>query len=128
MYNSDDPRSLDYKRIYNKTPINWKRFAIILIINFIIILISFLIYNNILFLLLIEILYLGLVIKYLLILMIKIYQKIAPINIRSKCRFEPSCSNYMLICLEKYGFFKGFKKGIIRIKRCNINDGGYDYP
>lgn len=128
MYRSDDPRSLYYKRIYNKTPINWKRFVIIIIINFIIILILFLIFNNILFLLLVEMVYIGLISKYILILMIKLYQKISPISIRSKCRFEPSCSNYMLTCLEKYGFFKGLKKGIIRIKRCNISDGGYDYP
>ena len=35
------------------------------------------------------------------------------------CRFYPSCSNYAIIALQKYGFFKGMKLSINRIKRCN---------
>ncbi|MEK6956164.1 MAG: membrane protein insertion efficiency factor YidD [Nanoarchaeota archaeon] len=46
------------------------------------------------------------------------------------CRFYPSCSNYGIIALEKYGFFKGWYKTLFRIKRCHPNnfDSCVDYP
>lgn len=59
---------------------------------------------------------------------IKLYQKYAPDSLRNKCRFEPSCSEYMILAIEKYGLINGVKKGICRLKRCNINGGGYDFP
>ena len=128
MNNSDDPRSFDYHRIYNKTPINFFKFFMVIMI-YLLILIPFLVFEySKWYFLLFTFLYFLINIKNFLLLSIKIYQYVAPISIRSKCRFEPSCSNYMLICLEKYGLIKGIKKGIGRIKRCNINDGGYDYP
>jgi len=34
------------------------------------------------------------------------------------CRFYPSCSNYAILALEKYGFLKGWYLAIKRIKRC----------
>jgi len=48
----------------------------------------------------------------------------------SKCRFYPSCSNYGLLALEKYGFVKGWYKTINRILRCKPNnyDSCIDYP
>ena len=128
MKTCNDPRSYDYPRVYNKEPINKKRLFIILFIDLIISIITYLLSKNVLITLLVNFIYYLLLLKYVLILIVKIYQKVAPISIRSKCRFEPSCSNYMLMSLEKYGLFKGLKKGINRLKRCNINDGGYDYP
>lgn len=59
---------------------------------------------------------------------VRIYQRFAPDKVRMKCRFEPSCSEYMITSIEKYGVIKGAAKGINRLKRCNINGGGYDYP
>lgn len=59
---------------------------------------------------------------------IKLYQKYAPDSLRNKCRFEPSCSEYMILAIERYGLIKGLKKGICRLKRCNIDGGGYDSP
>lgn len=35
------------------------------------------------------------------------------------CRFYPSCSNYGLMALKNYGFFKGWMKTIWRVLRCN---------
>jgi len=128
MNKCGDPRSYDYNRIYNKEPINKKRLILIIIIDMIISLIVWFLFENILLVVLINFIYYLLLLKYILIFIIKIYQKFAPISIRSKCRFEPSCSNYMLQSVEKYGLFKGLKKGINRLKRCNTNDGGYDYP
>ena len=128
MKNSDDPTSIYYDRKYNKEPINKKRLIIIISACLIISILIYLLTYKILYILIFNIIYYLVLLKYVLIFIVKMYQKIAPISIREKCRFEPSCSNYMLQCLEKYGLFKGLKKGINRLKRCNINDGGYDYP
>lgn len=63
---------------------------------------------------------------------VKIYQRIAPRKIRLKCRFEPSCSQYMILAIEKYGVIKGVCKGIKRLSKCNSRGdgmrGGFDYP
>ena len=43
------------------------------------------------------------------------------------CRFHPSCSEYGIQALKKYGFIKGGFKLCWRIIRCNpFNKGGYD--
>ena len=34
------------------------------------------------------------------------------------CGFYPTCSEYMKIAIQKHGFFKGFKFGIVRISKC----------
>ena len=128
MKNSDDPTSIYYDRKYNKEPINKRRLTIIIILDLLLTIIVYFIFHKLLYIFLFNIIYYLFLLKYVLIFIVKMYQKIAPISIREKCRFEPSCSNYMLQCLEKYGSFKGFKKGINRLKRCNINGGGYDYP
>lgn len=72
--------------------------------------------------------YIFLTTKRMFIYAIKLYQKYAPDSLRKKCRFEPSCSEYMILAIEKYGLIKGLQKGICRLKRCNINGGGYDFP
>ena len=128
MYDYNDPRSYEYKRIYNKEPINNKSLFLILFIDILISSITLYISKKYIIVLLVNIIYFLLLLKYILIFAIKLYQKFAPISIRSKCRFEPSCSNYMLLSLEKYGLYKGLNKGIKRLKKCNINNGGYDFP
>ena len=63
------------------------------------------------------------------IFVIRVYQKfISPIKPkRIKCRFHPTCSNYGIEAVNKYGFFKGT---IDRLKRCNPynRDSCIDYP
>ena len=59
---------------------------------------------------------------------IRIYQRYAPETIRRRCCCEPSCSNYMILSIEKYGSIKGVIRGIKRLKRCNPNTGGFDVP
>jgi len=46
------------------------------------------------------------------------------------CRFYPSCSNYAIMALEKYGFFKGWFLALKRIKRCTPQNTEtcIDYP
>lgn len=60
--------------------------------------------------------------------LILLYQKLAPEKLRQSCLFEPSCSEYMLLAIDKYGPFKGVLRGIKRLLRCHHPNGGVDYP
>ena len=60
--------------------------------------------------------------------LVLLYKAIAPMSLRNRCRFEPSCSTYMIMALQKYGFFVGVYKGIRRICRCHPPNGGEDLP
>jgi putative membrane protein insertion efficiency factor len=45
------------------------------------------------------------------------------------CRFQPSCSEYMIEAVTKYGPMRGACKGVWRICRCGPwTAGGYDPP
>ena len=72
--------------------------------------------------------YVAIRLKAIILFLIDLYQLIAPKKLRMKCRFEPSCTEYMKLAIIKYGLFKGLKKGINRLKRCKYPNGGYDYP
>ena len=64
--------------------------------------------------------------KYVLICLIKIYQKI-PGPWHSCCKHQPTCSNYAIGVLMEFGFFKGSYLMIKRIFKCNPwCKGGYD--
>jgi len=61
------------------------------------------------------------------ILLIKIYQLIISPLFPSSCRYLPTCSQYTLEALKKYGLFKGGWLGLKRIFRCHPWGGsGYD--
>ncbi len=66
--------------------------------------------------------------KKLLIKLIRLYQKKAPQDMREQCLFTPTCSEYMIMAIEKYGAIRGVLKGIKRILRCKPPNGGEDYP
>ena len=59
---------------------------------------------------------------------IKVYQRFAPDRVRNRCRFEPSCSQYMILAIEKYGFLIGVRKGVKRLRACRPPNGGIDLP
>ncbi|MFA9397997.1 MAG: membrane protein insertion efficiency factor YidD [Clostridiaceae bacterium] len=43
------------------------------------------------------------------------------------CKYYPTCSEYAIIALNKYGIFRGSILSIWRILRCNpFSNGGYD--
>ena len=65
--------------------------------------------------------------KKLLIKLIRLYQKyISPMK-RTKCPYIPTCSQYGLEAIEKYGALKGGLLAAWRILRCNpFSHGGYD--
>ena len=67
----------------------------------------------------------------LLIGVVRIYQLcISPILLAitgPTCRFTPSCSDYAILALRKYGAIKGTWYAIHRICRCQpFSKGGYD--
>ena len=66
--------------------------------------------------------------KPLVITLVKTYQALAPEKLRRRCRYEPSCSVYMILAVEKYGFWRGVPKGLKRWKGCKPPNGGYDMP
>ena len=35
------------------------------------------------------------------------------------CRFDPSCSEYLLQAIERHGFFRGCRLGVARLARCH---------
>ncbi|MBQ4146116.1 MAG: membrane protein insertion efficiency factor YidD [Clostridia bacterium] len=67
--------------------------------------------------------------KKILIKLIRFYQRrISPVK-KPCCRFYPTCSQYAILAIEKYGSFRGCLMTIWRILRCNpFNKGGIDYP
>jgi hypothetical protein len=59
--------------------------------------------------------------------MIKAYQKFSPYKGKKCCRYIPTCSQYALEAIEKYGVLKGGCMAIWRILRCNpFSKGGFD--
>ena len=52
---------------------------------------------------------------------------ISPIMLPGKCRFVPTCSQYFVQAVEKYGPFRGSVLGIRRLLKCHpFHEGGYD--
>ena len=62
---------------------------------------------------------LNFVIISILVLPIKIYQKIISPFLGHSCRFLPTCSEYSIIALEKHGIFKGTFLSLKRLLKCN---------
>lgn len=60
---------------------------------------------------------------------IKLYQHYAPEHIRRRCLFKPTCSEYAILAVQKYGVIKGLYKAYIRLfKKCRGTIYGIDYP
>jgi putative membrane protein insertion efficiency factor len=58
---------------------------------------------------------------------IRFYQKAISPSLGANCRFFPSCSQYTLEAIAKYGALKGSWMGVKRISRCHpLHPGGYD--
>ncbi len=62
------------------------------------------------------------------IFLIHLYQNKAPDSVRLRCVFEPSCSEYALLAIEKYGLIVGGFKAVGRLRRCHFPNRGRDYP
>ena len=65
--------------------------------------------------------------KKILIIIIKLYKLILSPVLPDSCRFSPTCSEYSIEALNKYGAFKGSFLTIKRIFRCHpFHPGGFD--
>lgn len=67
-------------------------------------------------------------IKKFLIAGVKFYRKyISPMKRRPTCIYLPTCSQYAIDAITKYGALKGSFMAIKRILRCHpFHEGGYD--
>ncbi|MBE7012428.1 MAG: membrane protein insertion efficiency factor YidD [Ruminococcaceae bacterium] len=63
------------------------------------------------------------------LLPVRFYRKfISPLK-KPCCKYTPTCSEYTLIAVRKYGPLKGGFKSLWRILRCNpFSKGGIDEP
>ncbi|GAA5505944.1 membrane protein insertion efficiency factor YidD [Novipirellula caenicola] len=60
---------------------------------------------------------------------IRFYQMAISPMIGPNCRFTPTCSQYAIEAIRKYGVLRGSIKAVWRILRCHPwNPGGYDPP
>jgi len=63
--------------------------------------------------------------NFILIKMIKIYQLTFGVLFRGNCRFHPTCSEYMLQSIKKYGAMNGVLRGLKRITKCHPYSNTY---
>ena len=67
--------------------------------------------------------------KRILVFLVRVYQLVLSPHLGASCRFTPTCSEYAIQALEKYGAAKGFILATHRIMRCNPWGGhGEDPP
>ena len=66
--------------------------------------------------------------KYVLLWMIRFYRKyLSGMKGGCTCKYYPTCSQYGLEAIEKYGALKGGALAVCRILHCNpFSKGGYD--
>jgi putative membrane protein insertion efficiency factor len=134
-----DPRSSNYNRELDYPNVNWTSVLLKIIIPipivvclFMLLQLQFEVFCSLVVVIIGILVYAIFNSKRIILSSIKIYQRIAPRKIRLRCRFEPSCSQYMILAIEKYGTIKGVCKGIKRLSKCNNRGdgmrGGFDYP
>lgn len=59
--------------------------------------------------------------------LIRLYQNTVSKVLPHACRFQPTCSQYALEAIKKYGLVRGSWMATQRIIRCNpFSEGGYD--
>nr|WP_267331490.1 MULTISPECIES: membrane protein insertion efficiency factor YidD [unclassified Gilliamella] len=62
------------------------------------------------------------------IFIISLYQRIISPLFGPKCRFTPSCSQYAIIALRRFGLIKGGWLTVKRVLKCHpLHEGGEDF-
>lgn len=63
----------------------------------------------------------------LLIFLLRSYKRwLSPI-LPAACRFQPTCSEYMLQAIEQFGVREGARRGVVRLLKCHpFHSGGFD--
>ncbi|MCL1998525.1 MAG: membrane protein insertion efficiency factor YidD [Turicibacter sp.] len=63
----------------------------------------------------------------ILLFLLRCYKRFISPLLGERCRFYPTCSEYMYMALVKHGLFKGLILGLYRLLRCNpLCKSGYD--
>jgi hypothetical protein len=63
----------------------------------------------------------------LLIVLLRSYKRWVSPMLPGACRFQPTCSEYMLESIERHGTIRGVARGLVRILKCNpFHSGGFD--
>lgn len=58
---------------------------------------------------------------------IRFYQRRVSPGLPAACRYQPTCSQYTLEAIDRYGVVRGAWMGVRRLLRCTpLNRGGYD--
>ncbi len=64
-----------------------------------------------------------------LILLVRGYQLVLGPWLGGHCRYQPTCSQYFIQAVRKYGALSGAARGVWRICRCHpLHRSGYDPP
>jgi len=59
--------------------------------------------------------------------LLRFYKRFISPLLPPMCRFEPTCSVYMMDAVRKYGALRGIWMGLRRLGRCHpFNPGGWD--
>jgi len=65
--------------------------------------------------------------KWVAVSLLKFYKYAISPMLPPACRFTPTCSEYTVEAIGKYGFVKGAWLGVKRLSRCHpFSPGGYD--
>ena len=57
--------------------------------------------------------------RYAVIAVIRFYQKWISPMMRPRCRFHPTCSEYTILAVQKFGILRGLLKGLWRVLKCH---------
>ncbi|MFM2132805.1 MAG: hypothetical protein RL156_86 [Bacteroidota bacterium] len=65
--------------------------------------------------------------KTLLLIILRFYKRYISPMLGQNCRFSPTCSEYAIIAIDRYGALKGTGLALKRIGRCHpFHPGGID--
>ena len=65
--------------------------------------------------------------RHVLIVPIRIYQRYVSRWTPAVCRFQPTCSEYAVQAIERHGPVRGLGMALARVCRCHpFHKGGYD--
>ncbi len=63
------------------------------------------------------------------IFLVRVYQYTLSPLLGPTCRFTPTCSEYFIVSVRKYGALRGAARGVWRICKCHpFHPGGEDLP
>jgi hypothetical protein len=66
-------------------------------------------------------------IRFLVLTLIRGYQRLVPVAWRGACRYHPTCSAYGLEAVERYGVVRGLWLTARRVARCHpLGASGFD--